>query len=135
MEACSHQPEGGAMIICHICEMRNATFSFREGTKQERGVCSSCLSSNFKDNTDLFLKYVYGTTNLFEVAAREPQPVVPVPEGDILIALEPLDIRIPNPNICRLVVSTAQTVATESFVLLLHGSLNPLPESSLRTTL
>jgi hypothetical protein len=104
-----------AKNTCLICESRISTFTFREGTRQERGICNVCLEERFQGNVDGFLVYVYGSTNGAVALIPAPDPPKDIPEGEILIALWAPSFKQPVAGLYRIIVSTPQTLAAESY--------------------
>jgi hypothetical protein len=109
-------------LTCCICEDRDSTFDYLEGTPKARGICAFCLQMKFHDQLENFKVYVFGRPDVPEHVEELKSYVIP--DGEIRIALDPAQL-IANPGITHLTVSTAKTVAAEVFPVL-HGSLNPV---------
>jgi hypothetical protein len=107
-------------LICCICEDRDSTFDYLEGTPKARGICAFCLQMKFHDQLENFKVYVFGRPDVPE-HVEEPKSYV-IPDGEIRIALEKPTLLVPVPELQRLVVSTSQKVAAEFIDLC--GSLN-----------
>ena len=100
--------------MCCSCEIRQATFRFREGTNQERGCCDYCLAHKFEDLIDKFLIYVYGSTHGAIAHVPAPEPPKAVPDGEIRISLFTPSVA----GIYRIIVSEPGVLASESYDLL-----------------
>lgn len=103
---------------CCICEVRNSTFKFREGTQQERGICDFCLVNKFENTIDRFLVHVYGSKHGAFARIAVPELPKAVPEGEIRIALFAPSFKQSVPGAYRIIVSTPEVLAAEIYDVL-----------------
>jgi hypothetical protein len=109
-------------LTCCICEDRDSTFNYLEGTAKARGICAFCLQAKFHDQLENFKVYVFGRPDVPKHV--EEQKSYAIPEGEIRIALEQPNLSVPVAGLHRIVVSTSEKVEDHTFDL--HGSLNPM---------